>query len=66
MTHFGIICPTATGHLNPMTALGYALKQRGHRVTLVGVLDAEKSAASAGLEFSAIASKNGFLQQRTV
>lgn len=55
MTHFGIICPTATGHLNPMTTLGYELKQRGHRVTLVGVLDAEKSAASAGLEFSAIA-----------
>lgn len=55
MTHFGIICPTATGHLNPMTTLGYELKERGHRVTIVGILDAEKNASSAGLEFSAIA-----------
>lgn len=23
MTHFGIICPSATGHLNPMTTLGW-------------------------------------------
>ena len=36
MTHFGIICPTAPGHLNPITTLGYELKQRGHRVTIVG------------------------------
>lgn len=31
MTHFGIICPTSPGHLNPMTALGRELKRRGHR-----------------------------------
>ncbi|WP_277881902.1 hypothetical protein [Coleofasciculus sp. FACHB-542] len=36
MTHFGIICPTASGHLNPMTTLGYELVSRGHRVTLFG------------------------------
>ncbi|MBV9386526.1 MAG: glycosyltransferase [Chroococcidiopsidaceae cyanobacterium CP_BM_ER_R8_30] len=55
MTHFGIICPPATGHLNPLTALGGELQSRGHRVTVVNVLDAEKKANSAGLEFSAIA-----------
>ncbi|MBW4598326.1 MAG: hypothetical protein KME29_01605 [Calothrix sp. FI2-JRJ7] len=28
MTHFGIICPAATGHLNPMTTLGYELRSK--------------------------------------
>ncbi len=55
MTHFGIICPAATGHLNPMTTLGYELQRRGHRVTVVGILDAEKKVNLAGLEFRAIA-----------
>jgi len=54
MTHFGIICPAATGHLNPMTALGRELQRRGHRVTLVGILDAQANALAAGLEFSPI------------
>ncbi|OKH53905.1 glycosyl transferase family 1 [Calothrix sp. HK-06] len=55
MTHFGIICPASTGHLNPMTTLGYELQRRGHRVTVVGILDAEKKANSAGLDFKAFA-----------
>ena len=41
MTHFGAICPAATGHLNPMTALGRELQRRGHRVTVLGMPDAE-------------------------
>ena len=41
MTHIGLLCPTASGHLNPMTTLGHELNQRGHRVTLVGTLDAQ-------------------------
>jgi zeaxanthin glucosyltransferase len=55
MTHFGIICPASTGHLNPMTTLGYELKRRGHQVTVVGILDAEQKALAAGLDFCAIA-----------
>ena len=55
MTHFGIICPASTGHLNPMTTLGYELQSRGHQVTVVGILDTEKKERSAGLEFRAIA-----------
>lgn len=54
MTHFGILCPAATGHLNPMTTLGWELQQRGHQVTLFGLLDAQSSAHSAGLAFKAI------------
>ncbi len=54
MTHFGIICPTASGHLNPMTTLGYELKKRGNRVTLFGFHDAESKTLAAGLDFWAI------------
>jgi zeaxanthin glucosyltransferase len=55
MTHFGIICPTANGHLNTMTPLGWELQQRGHRVTVFGPLDAQPNSLAAGLEFKAIA-----------
>lgn len=51
MTHFGIICPPLTGHLNPMTALGNELHRRGHRVTVIGVQDAQPITSAAGLEF---------------
>ena len=54
MTHFGIICPASTGHLNPMTTLGYELKQRGHRVSVIGIEDARGKVEAAGLEFQAI------------
>ena len=41
MTHFGLICPASTGHLNTMLPLGKELQRRGHRVTLFGILDAQ-------------------------
>ena len=49
--HFGILCPPGTGHLNPMSALGYELRQRGHRVTLFGLPDVEPYATAANLNF---------------
>ena len=55
MTHFGIICPAYTGHLNPITTLGRELQRRGHRVTVLGILDAQPYALAAGLGFRAIA-----------
>ena len=54
MAHIGLMCPTASGHLNPMTTLGYELHQRGHRVNLVGTPDAQTKTEAAGLEFLAI------------
>lgn len=54
MTHFGLLCPAATGHLNPMTTLGRELQQRGHRVTLFGIPDAQPKTLAAGLEFCSI------------
>jgi UDP:flavonoid glycosyltransferase YjiC (YdhE family) len=49
----GILCPPGTGHLNAMSALGYELQQRGHRVTLFGFLNVE-SYAAARLKFYSI------------
>ena len=54
MTHFGIICPAAVGHLNSMTALGYELQKRGHRVSVINIEDVRPKAIAAGLEFIAI------------
>ncbi|MBE9062849.1 glycosyltransferase [cf. Phormidesmis sp. LEGE 11477] len=54
MTHFGLICPATTGHLNTMLPLGKELQQRGHTVTLVGKRDAESKTKSAGLAFVAV------------
>ena len=54
MAHIGILCPTLSGHLNPMMALGAELKQRGHRVSVVGLLDGRSKVVAAGLEFLTI------------
>jgi zeaxanthin glucosyltransferase len=40
MTRFGIFCPSAIGHLNPMCAIALELQRRGHIVVLFGVPDA--------------------------
>ncbi|MBD2463099.1 glycosyltransferase [Oscillatoria sp. FACHB-1407] len=53
--HVGITCPPAIGHLNPMMALGQELKQRGHRVTFLQVLDFENPIRASGCDFYAIA-----------
>lgn len=55
MTHFGIICPATTGHLNTLLPLGSELQKRGHGVTLSGILDAKLKTVAAGLDFLAIA-----------
>ncbi len=54
MSHFGILSPSAIGHLNPMCTIGRELIQRGHRVTLFGVPDIQIKVAAAGLEFCEI------------
>jgi len=51
MTHFGIFCPGAVGHLNPMCNLGKELLRRGHQVTLFGVPDVKVKVANSGIDF---------------
>ena len=54
MTHFGILCPPATGHFNTMIPLGKELQNRGHNVTYFGFLDTQSKILAAGLGFVAL------------
>ena len=54
MTHFGVISPPVSGHLNPTMALGRELQQRGHRITFFHMPDIEAKILGEGLEFWAI------------
>ena len=51
MSHFGVISPPVSGHLNPMAALGRELQHRGHRVTFLQMEDVRAKVLSEGLEF---------------
>lgn len=54
MVHFAIVCPDATGHLNPMSVLGHELQRRGHRITVFARLDSQSRAIAEGFTFHAI------------
>jgi zeaxanthin glucosyltransferase len=54
MSHIGILCPGAIGHLNPMCNLGNELLQRGHQVTLFGVPEIAAKISQSNLEFCAV------------
>jgi zeaxanthin glucosyltransferase len=58
MAHIGLICVPATGHLNTLIPLGCELKQRGHQVTLIGVIDAKEKSEAAELNFRVYAEKS--------
>ena len=55
MVHFGIVTPPLAGHINALTALAVTLVERGHRVTLLGPLDARRWLADDRIGFHAIA-----------
>lgn len=55
MAHYGIVVPPYTGHLNPILALGAALRQRGHRVTVFTLREAAETVRAAGCDFQPIA-----------
>lgn len=52
--HLACICPAVPGHLNPAIALGRELVRRGHRVTFINLLDAERAVAAGELDFQPI------------
>jgi zeaxanthin glucosyltransferase len=51
MSHIGVLTFPGTGHLNPITALGRRLRQRGHEVTVFHIVDVEPIIREAGLNF---------------
>ena len=54
MSHFALVAPPFLGHLNPMLALGRALRARGHRVTLFGIPEAALLAERRGCDVVAL------------
>jgi zeaxanthin glucosyltransferase len=54
MSHYGIITPPVPGHIHPFAALGRALRQRGHRVTVFHMADLEAKISAEGLDFCVI------------
>lgn len=67
MTHFGILCPAAIGHLNPMCALGRELLRRGHHVTLFGIPDIQPKVMNSLLNWWTIGEAefpSGTLEQK--
>lgn len=57
MTHFGILCPASTGHLNTMIPLGRELLHRGHQITVFNFLDAQEKTLTSGLQFQSLGEK---------
>ena len=56
MTRFGIFCPSAIGHLNPLCAITLELQRRGHIVVLFGVPDALDKVSGLNLTIVEISS----------
>lgn len=53
--HIGLYCPAETGHLNTMLPIGEALQQSGHRITFIGVEDAQEKVETVGIRFFPLA-----------
>ena len=54
MAHFAITTPPLAGHVNALSALAGELIERGHRVTLLGPVDARARLADPRIGFRAI------------
>lgn len=52
--HLAIFSPPYAGHLNPLLALAAALRQRGHRVTFVGLADVAPVVRARGFGAEAV------------
>jgi zeaxanthin glucosyltransferase len=49
MTHFGLVFPAVSGHINPVLPLGIELQNRGHQVTCFSTIEAAPKVVAAGL-----------------
>jgi UDP:flavonoid glycosyltransferase YjiC (YdhE family) len=54
MARFGVICPAATGHLNPMMTLCRELQRRHHQIVFFQLLETEAKVKAAGFECQTI------------
>lgn len=52
--HIAVIAPPTPGHFNPLQALGLALVDHGHRVTMVHVAEAARFVTAPGIGFAGL------------
>ena len=50
MAHFGIVCHPIRGRLYPQLAMGQALQERGHTVTVLSMEETHAIAVASGLD----------------
>ena len=62
MSHFGVICPELSGHLNPMTSIARELQRRGHRVTFYQRLTSKQRLEAAGFGYRPFAANEFTLE----
>jgi zeaxanthin glucosyltransferase len=63
MTHFGVICPSATGHINTMFPLVKELQRRGNKITMYGTPSSQAKIESAGFGFCLIGEQEFSLEK---
>jgi MGT family glycosyltransferase len=51
VSRIGLLIPYLSGHINPMLALGQALRERGHDIIFFSQIDLEATITGAGLRF---------------
>lgn len=56
--HIGLYCPVETGHLNTMLPIGEALQRKGHKVTFIGIEDAQEKIKVSGINFAPVSVKD--------
>ncbi len=66
MANIALVCPPLPGHLNPIAALGRALKGRGHSVTVFNIPALEQAARSEALQFHPLGTHSADLLARNI
>jgi MGT family glycosyltransferase len=66
MANIALVCPPLPGHLNPIAALGRALKGRGHSVTVFNIPASEQAAKSEALHFHPLGTQGADLLARNI
>lgn len=58
MKNFGILCPPAFGHINPMIILGKEIMKQGHSVSFFTIIDLKEKIIKEGFDFHTIGYAN--------
>lgn len=63
MTHFGMICPSGTQHINTMFPQTHKLRHRGHHITVFNIPDVKPKLLAVGFDFQ-VMGESKFLPEK--